>query len=304
MRDYLGISELGMCARRVVYAHSQEVVPEVSEEQARVMELGHLLEALRRRELKRQGRRVLSPQAEVRFGPFAVGHIDGFVRQDGLPVLWEAKSTTSFSLAKWRKEGLPRRIAWQISAYAKGLSDLLGEQVSKILLETIDRTNGEIFSWTYDRDEAITQDALQRAEFLAQCLTEGTLPDREFDATSSDCRYCPFLSHCRDAQFPADASKDCADANGWERFGELVSLYLAGQDLKEEGEQLVSRARETIQAQLQEHQARKARVNGSLVIWSQVETTKFDGKALQVRLPEIYAQFLKPSSYTRLEVRR
>jgi predicted phage-related endonuclease len=303
MRDYLGISELGMCARRVIYAHSQDVVPEVSEEQARVMELGHLLEALRRRELKRQGRRVFSPQAEVKFGP-AKGHVDGFVRQEGSAILWEAKSTTGFSLAKWRKEGLPRRIAWQISAYAKGLSDLLGERVSKILLETIDRTNGEIFSWTYDRDEAITQDALQRAEFLAQCLADGSMPDREFEANSSDCRYCPFLSHCRDAQIPADASKDCADANGWENFGETVSLYLAGQELKEEGEQLVSQAKETIQAQLQEHQARKARVNGSLVIWSQVETTKLDGKALQSMRPEIYAEFLKPSTYTRLEVRR
>ena len=38
------------------------------------------------------------------------------------------------------------------------------------------------------------QDALQRAEFLADTLERGILPDREFDANSSDCRFCPFAS--------------------------------------------------------------------------------------------------------------
>jgi hypothetical protein len=248
---------------------------------------------------------VLSPQAEVRFGPFAVGHIDGFVRQDGLPVLWEAKSTTGFSLAKWRKEGLPRRIAWQISAYAKGLSDLLGEQVSKILLETIDRTNGEIFSWTYDFDEAITQDALQRAEFLAQCLAQcladGTLPDREFEANSSDCRYCPFQSTCRpDAQLPANASKDFADATHWPGFQEAIELYDSAQSLKEEGETLVSKARDSILDALRGHNVTMAKSNTHTVKWSSINASRFDSKAFQQAHPELFFQFEKTSQYGKL----
>jgi hypothetical protein len=268
------------------------------------MDLGHLIETLRRRELRREGVRVCGPQREVAFGP-ATGHIDGYLKTPGGPVLWECKSTTSFSLAKWMKEGLPRHIAFQVHAYMEGLSLQLGEAVSSCRIEVVDRTSGEVHSWLYPKDPGVTEAARARAEFLAGIMGDGTLPEREFEAGSTECKYCPFRSACRPGEVvPQDAATDCLDADGWDGFGDAVQLYIAGQELKEEGEQLASRARETLTDQLRSHAASKARVRGNVVLWSQVETTRFDGKALQKDRPEIYAEFLKPSTYTRLEIRR
>lgn len=298
----LRVSELGLCARRVAFAHVPDAVPEVSPESHRVMALGHLIEKLRRMELRAEGRRVFSPQAEVRFGP-ATGHIDGFLKVNGETVLWEAKSTTGFSLTKWHKEGLPRRIGWQIHGYMVGLSERLGEPVTKTLLETVDRTNGEVFSWTYDRDDAITHEALKRADFLADCLDKGSTPDREFEATSSECAFCPFRATCRPNSTPSGATQDVLDAGGWVGFLEAMELYIAGQQLKEEGEQLASKAKDTILDGLVHHGATRASAKGYTAVWSEVTTSRLDAKDLQKAHPEIHAQFVKPSTYTRLEVR-
>jgi hypothetical protein len=304
VQPVIRVSSLGLCQRRVYYSHQPELQPVVTPEAQRKMDLGHLIETLRRRELRRDGVRVFAPQREVKFGP-AVGHIDGYLKTATGAVLWEAKSTTSFSLTKWMKEGLPRHIALQVHGYMKGLSDLLGERVAKTQLEVVDRTSGEVHSWQYEADPFVTAAALERAQFLHESVRDGVIPSTEFNSASSECRYCPFAATCRPGLSPAeDASKDCLDADGWNGFGEAVQLYLAGQELKEEGEQLVSQAKDTLQQHLLEHNATKARAGSSLVLWSSVETTRLDGKTLQAKMPDVYAQFLKPSTYTRLEIRR
>lgn len=303
MREYIGVSELGLCHRRVLYQHRSDLHPHATPEAQRKMALGHLVETLRRRELRKEGVRVFAPQLEVRFGP-AIGHIDGFTKTSTGPVLWECKSTSSFSIAKWHKEGLPRPIAYQVHGYMEGLSSALCEPVERCQIEVVDRTSGEVHSWLYGLDRAVLGAARERAEHLARLLEKGIIPEPEYEATSSECRYCPFRITCRPELEIPDVSQSCADANGWPGMPEAVSLYAAGQDLKEEGEALVSQAKEILQQQLLAHGATKARVNGSLVLWSQVETTRFDGKAFQREKPELYAQYLKPSTYQRLEIRR
>jgi hypothetical protein len=304
MEQAIRVSSLGLCARRVFYSHQPELQSIVSPEAQRKMSLGHLIETLRRRELRREGVRVFAPQREVAFGPCR-GHIDGYLKTSSGPVLWEAKSTTGFSLTKWMKEGLPRAISFQVHGYMKGLSDLLGERIAKTQLEVVDRTSGEVHSWQYEADPFVTAAALERAQFLHESVGDGVIPSPEFDSSSTECRYCPFRQTCRpELSIPEDSSKDCLNADGWNGFGDAVQLYLAGQELKDEGEQLVSQAKETLQTQLHQHGGTKARAGDSLVLWSQVETTRFDGKALQAKMPEVYAQFLKPSTYTRFEIRR
>jgi hypothetical protein len=304
VQPVIRVSSLGLCQRRVFYSHQPELQPVVTPESQRKMALGHLIETLRRRELRREGVRVYGPQKEVRFGP-AVGHIDGWLKTPSGPVLFECKSTTSFSVNKWLKESLPRAISFQIHAYTRGLSDLLGERVNKTQLEVVDRSSGEVHSWLYDEDPFVTQAALERAESLAHAVETGQNPEQEFAAGSAECRYCPFANACRPELVPPeDVQGACADGESWPGFRNAIDLYNAGRDLQEEGESLVSQAKENLQQQLLDHNATKARANGSLVLWSQVETTRFDAKALQKEKPDLYAAFLKPSHYQRLEVRR
>jgi hypothetical protein len=304
VQPVIRVSSLGLCPRRVFYSHQPELQPVVTPEAQRKMDLGHLIETLRRRELRREGVRVFSPQREVKFG-LAVGHIDGYLKTSTGPVLWEAKSTTSFSVNKWMNGGIPRHISFQIHAYMKGLSDLLGERVNKTQLEVFDRTSGEVHSWLYDEDPFVTQTAKERADLLARAIETRQRPEQEFVAGSAECRYCPFASTCRPELVPPEETGGtCLDAEAWPGFRNAVELYQAGKELQDEGEALVTQAKETLQQQLLDHDATKARANGNLVLWTQVETTRFDAKALQKEKPDLYATFLKPSHYQRLEVRR
>ena len=303
MRDYLGISEIGLCQRRVVYQHDASLEPVIPPEAQRRMDLGHLIETQRRRELRSQGTRVYRPQMEVAFGQ-ARGHIDGFLKGPAGPVLFECKSTSTPSLQKWRRQGLPRSITWQIQGYLEGLSDVLGIKVETCQLDVIDRTSAELHSWTYTVDPAIQQAARERASTLASALTAGTLPEPEYEEGSSECRFCPYLATCRPEAVYPEEKGSCEEAHTWPGFLQALDLYEAGQSLQEEAESLTSKARAQILAALESHRATKARANGSLVLWSKVETAKFDSKAFEKEKPDLYAAFLKPSSYQRLELRR
>jgi len=305
-RQYLGVSELGMCQARVWWAHQKNVQPEVSEESMRVMELGHLVEALRRREVRKQeGIRIYGPQQEVNFFE-AIGHIDGWVKlPEGEVALWEAKSTTGYSISKWRQDALPRHFSWQLHGYLHGLSQFLGKEVSLARLDVIDRVSGEAWVWHYQKDEKVMEQARERALFLSQALAEGTCPEREFEEGSTSCQYCPFKRQCRPEKvYPEVLSNGPVDASSWAGFQEAIDLHFAGQQLEEEGKSLVAHARETLLTLLESHQVTKARVNGTLVTWSKIESNRFDAKEFQKQHPDLHAEFTAPSSFQRLSISR
>lgn len=305
-RDYLGISELGQCQARVWWSHNESVEPDVSEESQRVMEVGRLSERMLRRDVrKKEGIRIYGPQQEVQFFE-AKGHIDGWMKlPTGEATLWEAKSTTGYSLAKWRQEALPRHISWQIHGYMWGLGQSLGKEVVRTRLDVLDRVNGEVWVWNYERDDAVLQAARDRVAFLSEALTHENPPEREFEENSTSCQYCPFRRHCRPEKVYPDARSEAPmDGSSWEGFQAAIDLHQAGQQLEEEGKSLVAKARETLLSQLESHRATKARVNGTLVTWSQVETNRFNAKEFQQQHPDLHAAFVVPSSFQRLSISR
>jgi hypothetical protein len=300
MRDYLGISELGMCARRVVYAHTPRIVPHFSPESRRLLSLGQLIESMRRQELQDEGLTIHGAQEEVVFSP-ARGHVDGFlVPQGGPPVLWECKSTSSPVLGKWYREGLPTYYAFQIAGYLSGLSVLLGEPVTHCQFDVINRLSGELFTWVYQRDDALTRNALNRAEYLHDTLAKGLMPEREHPVHSTACRNCPYQAECRPCAASLKIAGDVADASDWPGFQAAIELYESAQGLKEEGEALVSNARDRILDALRGHNVTQARTKGHQVTWSSVESSRFDGKAFQQAHPELFLQFEKTSQYSKL----
>ena len=306
-RDYLGISELGQCARRVIYNHHPGIEPVITPESQRLMALGTLIEDLRRLELEAGGVSVLGTQTEVVFGP-AKGHIDGYLAPPGFltetrsPVLWECKSSSSPAIAKWYREGLPPYYSFQIAGYLSGLSDLLRQSVSLCHFDVINRLSGEVDTWNYTQNDALTKAAMERAIFLDRALQDGILPEREYPAHSTACQKCPFQTHCRpDTKTPSNGS--FKDASDWPGFREAVELHEAAKRLKDECETMASKARDQILDALRQHETTKATVAGRQVAWSVIETSKFDGKAFKEVYPDLYFQYEKESSYAKLTVK-
>jgi predicted phage-related endonuclease len=271
------------------------------------MELGNLIEDLRRRELEKDGILVHGAQTEVIFGP-AKGHIDGYLVPQGIltenpsPVLWECKSTSSPSIAKWYREGLPPYYSFQIAGYLSGLSDLLQQPVTLCHFEVINRLSGQVSTWKYTQNDALTNAAMERAIFLDRALQDGILPEREYPAQSTACQRCPFQTHCRpETKTPSNGAY--LDASEWPGFKEAVELHEAAKRLKDDGETMASQARDQILDAMRLHQTTKATVAGRQVVWSTVESSKFDGKAFKEVYPDLYFQYEKESSYAKLTVK-
>jgi hypothetical protein len=299
-RNYLGVSELGSCARRVVYAHTPGLEPVFTEETQRRLALGHLIEDLRRKELQEVGVEVFGEQQEVLFGP-AKGHLDGYLRTPEGVLLLEVKSTSGFAISRWSQ--LPRHYALQCHGYMAGLSDLLGEEVPRFRIDVVDRASAELSTWVYSKERELEQEAMDRAIFLADAIASGSLPDREYQEDSAFCIGCPFKGVCRPGPKNNGAGREePADASLWAGFGEAIDLYTSGQALKKEGEELASRAKDAILDALRRHNVLKARLNGTAVSWTPVETSRLDTKALQAEQPTLYSQYLKPSVYPRLTI--
>lgn len=297
----LRVSSLGQCTRRVYYSHTgvEEIV---TEEQARLMGIGKALERLRIRELKESGVRVQGRQMEVSFGR-ARGHLDGLIQSEEGPELLEIKSTSQYSIKNWTRQSLPRTYAFQVHAYASGLALALGEPVSRIRMDVIDRVSGECHVWRYEVDPAVTQAARERADLLSRILESGQAPEPEFESSSAACRSCPFRKTCRPDAVPHGASNDIADASEWIGWLEALAVYQSGVALRDEGEGLMTRARDALQTALAAHNVTKARADGIVVSWTSIETSRLDSKELQRQFPELYTQFLKPSIQSRFDVR-
>jgi predicted phage-related endonuclease len=305
-RGFLGVSQIGACSRRTIY-DLRNVEPVVTPEALRLMELGNLIEDLRRRELEKEGILVHGAQTEVIFGP-AKGHIDGYLTPPGFltepaaPILWECKSTSSFGIAKWYRDGLPPYYSFQIAGYLSGLSDLLQQPVTRCHFEVINRLDGSVATWKYTVNDELTKAAMDRAIFLDRALQDGILPDREYPAHSTACQRCPFSTFCR-AETETPTNGAYLDASEWPGFRQAVEQHEEAKRLKDDGETMASQARDSILDALCLHQTTKATVAGRQVVWSTVETVKLDSKSLKEAYPDLYFQYEKESSYAKLTVK-
>lgn len=73
--------------------------------------------------------------------------------------------------------------------------------------------------------------------------------------------------------------------------------------LKEEAEAKISELESIVKSEMRSLEADKLTIGEYRCSISTVTTNRVDSKALQEKAPDIYAAFLKPSSYERLTIR-
>ena len=298
MRDYLGLSEVGMCARRVCYNHDPQTHVEPDPDTQALMDMGSFLEPYVR---LRRGN-VVDDQLEVTFGP-AKGHIDGRIPGDE-PVLWECKVTTAHSIRKWRNDGLPRYYLWQVQGYLAGLSAAFGDapKHNKCLLDALDRFSGHVSTFEVEADPEVQAQVLRRAENLARALENGPLPEREFDMTSPECGFYPYKGICW-GEPETDISNGAAvDGSNWPGFADLLEQYEIGKQMQDEGKEMEEAAKERIVGVLKNKDARVATCNGFKASYAWVEQEVFDQKAFRANHEDLWAKYRKGRKFPRLRV--
>ncbi len=299
-------SALG-CRRALWYsATGYERTNPPSEESLTAMEAGNALEPVVVRALERAGWKVdapdpLDPQSvTVRVGPnlLVTGHPDGTVRMplsegeaaapqvflfEGEPetpaygdsMVVEIKTRGPEAFKRWQTLGAKRS---HPGAVAQAAFYTLGEfgEIRPVVIATMDTGNR---TWDY---EVIPADRLERAlqdacgwlgELGAHHVQNGpdpdALPERDFTATSWQCRSCPFLAVCLPGTAAEDGTDEVTEIEGKEVTDEeardAVAAYADAQESIREPEKAKRTALDTLKAWMRRQGDSKATVGGRTV---------------------------------------
>ena len=296
-------SALG-CRRALWYAATgYERTNPPSEDSLTAMEAGNALEPVVVRAMERAGWKVDAPdpqdpqQVTVRIGPnlLVTGHPDGTVRMpiegdeaaapqlflfdeepeapaSGDPMVVEIKTRGPEAFKRWRTLGAehshPASVA-QAAFYSLGEFGDLRDAV----IATMD-TGARTWDW-----ERIPAERLKRAlqgacewlgELAAHHVQSGpdpdALPDRDFSATSWQCRSCPFLAVCLpgSAEVGEDAETETEEVSD-DEARDAVAAYAEAQESIKEPEKAKRGARDTLKAWMRRQGDSKATVGGRTV---------------------------------------
>ena len=299
------------CRRALWYAATQyEPTNPPSEESLTAMEAGNALEPVVVRAMERAGWQVDAAdpqdpqQVAVRIGPnmLVTGHPDGTVRLPleegeappqmflfegeldtpafGDPVVVEIKTRGLEAFRRWRTLGAershPASVA-QAAFYSLGTHGDLRD----VVIATMD-TGSRTWDWERipaDRLERALQDACEwLGELAAHHVQNGpgpdALPDRDFTATSWQCRSCPFLDICLPGMAVATEEAETEEKEVTDQEArEAVAAYAEAQDSVKEPEKAKRTALDTLKAWMRRKGDTKATVNGRTV--SLVQTTRY-----------------------------
>ena len=302
------------CRRALWYAATgYEPTNPPSDDSLTAMEAGNALEPVVTRAMERAGWKVDAPdpqdpkQVAVRVGPnlLVTGHPDGTVRlpltgdeappqvflfdeepetpAHGDPMVVEIKTRGPEAFKRWQTLGAERS---HPGAVAQAAFYTLGEfgEMRDTVIATMD-TGNRTWDWERiptDRLERSLQDACAwLGELAAHHAANGpdpdALPERDFAASSWQCRSCPFLDICLPGMADEDGTDEETETEGEEVTDEeardAVAAYAEAQDSIREPEKAKRAALDTLKAWMRRQGDTKATVNGRTV--SLVQTTRY-----------------------------
>ena len=327
-------SALG-CRRSLWYAATgYEPTNPPSEDSLTAMEAGNALEPVVVRAMERAGWKVDAAdpqdprQVTVRVGPnmLVTGHPDGTVRlpiegdeaaaprlflfdgepqvpAHGDPMVVEIKTRGPDAFKRWQTLGAERS---HPAAVAQAAFYSLGEfgDLRDAVIATMD-TGARTWDWERipaHRLERALQDASEwLGELAAHQVRSGpdpdALPDRDFSATSWQCRSCPFLAVCLPGM--AEASEETeteTEEVSDEEARDAVAAYAEAQESIKEPEKAKRAALDTLKAWMRRQGDSKATVGGRTV--TLVSSTRYsvNHRRLNEALdPEVRAEIVTES---------
>ena len=322
------------CRRALWYAATgYEPTNPPSEESLTAMEAGNALEPVVVRAMERAGWKVDAAdphdpqQVTVRVGPnlLVTGHPDGTVRMPveggeaatpqlflfdeepeapayGDPMVVEIKTRGPEAFKRWRTLGAERS---HPASVAQAAFYSLGEfgDLRDAVIATMD-TGARTWDWERipaGRLERVLQDACEwLGELAAHHVRSGpdpdALPERDFSATSWQCRSCPFLAVCLPGGEEEGDEPETEEEVSDEEASDAVAAYSKAQETMKEPERAKRTALDTLKAWMRRQGDSKATVGGRTV--TLVSSTRYsvNHRRLNEALdPEVRAEIVTES---------
>ena len=327
-------SALG-CRRSLWYAATgYEPTNPPGDDSLTAMEAGNALEPVVVRAMERAGWKVDAPDPQdpkrvaVRVGPniLVTGHPDGTVRlplseveaatpqvflfegepetpAHGDPMVVEIKTRGPDAFKRWQTLGAERS---HPAAVAQAAFYTLGEfgEMRPAVIATMD-TGNRTWDWERipaDRLESALQDACEwlggmAAHHAANGPDPDALPERDFTASTWQCRSCPFLAVCLPGAAEAGEQPEIDEQEvSDEQARDAVAAYAEAQETIKEPEKVKRTALDTLKAWMRRQGDAKATVNGRTVSLVQSKRYSVNHRRLNELLaPEVRAEVVTES---------
>ncbi len=194
-RNYLGISEIAYCVRKLYFQKTRAEKPDINPENLLKMYEGNATHELLQSLLwKHRGQiknfKYVKAEKQVFIGDILKGHIDLICEIDGKTFVTDFKITGHFKFSKLQAPDDHYAVQLMLYTYAMGLKQALLVYVSK---ET-----GKIKEYLIEVDKEIVDYHILKAKYLHYCIKSSITPDIPFKTCkeSWECSYCKYKQEC------------------------------------------------------------------------------------------------------------
>jgi len=189
-------SSIGFCSRRIVMQALDYERPELPAKVLRIMENGTYMHE--RFEAWFEGMGILiAPEVPIKDKDLRIsGRTDALIRVPGKDgtgkiVLVELKSANDKQFNRMMSQDKPKdEHLKQIQLYMH----LTGIEDGLILVEN--KNNQDLWEYWCKYDPIMASELIEKIKMVNSHIDAEILPNREFDKTSFECRYCDFRNEC------------------------------------------------------------------------------------------------------------
>jgi putative phage-type endonuclease len=247
---------------------------------------GTVLESVVRTEFTR---RTGIPVVEVnkllrsREYPFMLANLDGVCKHPTFgSCVFEAKTASAYKAAEW-EEGIPPEYMLQLQHYL-AVTGYSGGYIAVLI-------GGNTFKWSFvERDEELISKLIHWESDFWEHIASDVPPPLDGSEASANYlkkRFPQSIAHSKIA-LPAAAS-------------ELIRLYEEACAAGDQSTEQKQRAENLLKEMLGDHEVGIA--GDRIVTWKTVTQERIDSKSLKSEHPDIYKQYVNPTSYRRFNVK-
>jgi putative phage-type endonuclease len=247
---------------------------------------GTILEPLVREEfIKRSGLKVNIVKSILKHPThdFMLANLDGIVKDSfSKDCIFEAKTASAYKQEQWLN-GIPEEYMLQVQHYMA----VTGYEKSYVAA----LIGGNTFIYhEIARDDELIDMIIKLEEHFWNCVTTNTPPSLDGSKASTELlnRLYPISNSNHQIILPDEAR-------------DLIMQYDISKEQEKQATEMKEEAANKLRALLGKNEA--GVIDDRTVIWKSISTRKFDSKALQQNMPDIYDKYLVLSSSRRLTIK-
>lgn len=281
-------SDAGKCIRALVYQWRGEVAKQPDGRLFFIFNDGELHHKALLEQLERAGIAIHMKEAPLRDPGLNIsGKMDALIKMDGHYYVLEIKSINRYGFEEVKRDGPKEEHIIQLQLYLYYVQNLFKIETKCGIILYKCKDTSRFADFLIDYNENMVQDFFGKLKVIENHLACHTLPDRPYESTSWQCRYCEYHDIC---WMSAPASEKIVEITE-EALTNLIGELIWVKEQRREYEQKEEILTEEVKKMMEQKHIDKGTIESYLIELKETKMRRLDQKALIEGLGE---EQLKP----------